>query len=148
MEFLSMRNRKLVLTLLALAVLIVGVTLLLRQTNTQNDTSMANNDKQPKTEKPTKTDPEKAKKSQPSGNTPKIKELQKGASQITKAASNNNSNVKFIPGINKTPQSKSKPALNNETWKAKEIIKLKNDIQQETNPAYKAKLQKRLNSLQ
>ncbi len=148
MKILSMKNRKLLLTLLALAVLIVGVTLLLRQTNTQNDTSLANNGKQPKTEKPTKTDPEKTKKNQPSGNTPKIKELQKGVSPVAKAASNNNSNVKFIPGINKTPQSKSKPALNNETWKVKEIIKLKNDIQQETNPAYKAKLQKRLNSLQ
>jgi len=147
-----MRNRKLLITLLVMAILLVGIVVLLRQTNTQNDTPLANNGDKPKTEKPTKTDPEKTKKqksTQQPGNTPKIKELQKGNTGSTaKAASNNNSNVQFVRGINKTTQNKSKPVLNNQTRRAHEITRLKNEIKQEINPAEKAKLQKRLNSLQ
>lgn len=145
-----MRNRKLLITVFIVAVLVVGVVLLLKQTDTQNDSPLANNGNQPKTEKPTKTDPEKTKKlkaTQQSANTPKIKELQSQNNQKAKTTSNNNSNVKFTLGINKTTQNKSKPALNNQDAKAQEIIRLKNQIRQETNPAYKAKMQKRLNSL-
>lgn len=125
-----MKNRKLLLTLLALVVLIAGV-VLLKQNNISKDASIAHNGTDPKTEKPAK----KSQQVKPTQSKPGLKV-------------SNDVKPMTIKPANSAQKAATKPAFNKAEWKAEEIKKLKAEIQQTTDPAYKAKLQKRLNSLQ
>ncbi len=155
-----MKNRKLTITILFAVVLIIGFVMLLRQTNTKNDTSLATNGDKPKTEKPTKqpnTDGVKLKANKQVITTP-IKAIRGGKTTANPATNQDNSNIRLVaPGNRKA--STTKPTVNNSNIrlipggvqgasKEQEIQKLNKMLQNASSPAEKAKIKSKLNTVQ
>ncbi len=164
-----MRNLRLLATVLFVAVLLVGIVLLLRQTNVQNDTSVTSTQvtsQQLAVNTTAQTDPpirvSKAKGAKISNGVQPVRtqlENSKGASARTSSnqaeltpidgLSISSSN---LPTVTRTQRTAAPTVTKSTSWnpnasKAEQIRSLEQMLREEPNPKAKAKIQHKLNSI-
>jgi len=154
-----MRNLRLIATVLFVAVLLVGIVFLLRQTSTHNDTSvtstsvnsqLASNDA---TDPPVKLSKQKISVSDLRGASSNRAAVAPAAKSVKQPAMTGKlvpaSELKKSSANNRVPngQLRANTRLNKNSSEAQQIESLEIMLRQETNPKVKAKIQHKLNSL-
>ena len=156
-----MRNLRLLATVLFVAVLLVGIVLLLRQTNVQNDTSVTSNQVASEQLASNDTDPP-GKVSKQKISVRDIRNMSSSSSSTTTPAakrtnpSTTNTSGRLVPASEMKKSSNTNVSngqlgvsntLNKNSSEAQQIESLEIMLQRETNPKVKAKIQHKLNSL-